>query len=435
MHFQVLKGMRDFYPQDMAVRNHIFRGWREVSLRNGFVEYDSPILEALDLYRAKSGDEIVEQLFHLTDRGGRELALRPEMTPTLARMINARAGGLPRPIKWFCMPRLCRAEKPQRGRLREFFQWNVDVVGSDDPLADAEVIFVAVDLFRWFGLGPDQVEMRINSRRVVSGVLTDLGFEREQLEPLYALLDRREKMSAEKFQAALGELVPDADRRSSLDALGRWKSPAEVRGGGSWSGDTTQALDELERVFEWLERWGVSDFCRFDMGVVRGLAYYTGVVFEAYGKGGLKRAICGGGRYDDLLALLGGPQMSGVGFATSDVVMQDLLDEFGLLADVGRESMEAFVIDADRTLFPEVIRVVGRLREKGIRTAFSDKRQGVGKQLKSASEAGCGFALLLGEETTSRAGVTLKNLVTGEQKEIPLGELLADPGRFVSDGG
>lgn len=431
MHFQAIKGMRDFYPQDMEVRNHIFRAWRQVSLRNGFVEYDSPILESLDLYRAKSGDQIVEQLFHLTDRGGRELAIRPEMTPTLARMINARASSLPRPIKWFCMPRLCRAERPQRGRLREFFQWNIDIVGAEDALADAEAIFVAVDLFRWFGLTHEQVEVRINSRRLLGRMLSYVGIEPDGLDSLYALLDRRDKIPAAKFQEMLSQVVPDPEIRASVADAMHHSSIEEIRRARDWNNATIEALDELERVFEWLDRLGVADYCRFDTGVVRGLAYYTGVVFEAYGRGGLKRAVCGGGRYDDLLRLLGGPKLSGVGFATSDVVIQDLLEEFGLLGGETDVGADVFVIDADPELFPEAVRLVGRLREKGLHTEFSYRRQGVGKQLKAASAANCPAVVLLGDETRTRNSVTLKDLRTGEQTEISLSEFAADPVRFL----
>ena len=428
MQYRAVKGTRDFYPADMEVRNYIFRAWKEVSLRHGFVEYDGPMLEHLDLYQAKSGEEIVEQLFHLTDRGGRELALRPEMTPTLARMINAQVATLPKPIKWFCIPRCCRAERPQRGRLREFFQWNIDVVGLDDPLADAEAIFVAVDLLRWFGLSPDQAVMKINSRRLVAGMMLDLGLSRDRLPALYALLDKRERLGPQKYEEALVQALPEQSVRSAMAEHFGLDTLAAIRSAREWGSQTVAALKELQSVLDWLDRWGVGDYCRFDMEVVRGLAYYTGVVFEGFGKGGLKRAICGGGRYDDLLQLLGGPKLSGVGFASSDVVIGDLLKEFKLLPQGQAEPLDAFVIDADTELFEQVIRVVGVLRGMGVRADFSYRRQGLGKQLKAASAAGCACAVLLGQETHQRNAVTIKDLASGEQKEVLLDDLLADPG-------
>ncbi|UCG32066.1 MAG: histidine--tRNA ligase [Phycisphaerales bacterium] len=435
MKFKAIKGARDFYPPDMEVRNAIFDAWREVSLRNGFVEYDGPTLEYLDLYTAKSGDEIVQQLFHLTDRGGRELALRPEMTPTLARMVNAQVATLPKPIKWFCIPRCYRAERPQRGRLREFFQWNIDIVGLDDPLADAETIFVAVDLFRWFGLSPRQVVMKINSRELVAHMLLDLGVDATRLPPLYAVLDKRDKMPRAAFDAALAEILPDESVRRAMNEHLALPTLADVRSARTWAPATHDAIVEVQKVLDWLDRWGVGEYCTFDLGVVRGLAYYTGIVFEAYSKGGLKRSVCGGGRYDELLRVLGGPEIPAVGFASSDVVMQDLLDEFNLLPGRGGQRLDAYVIDADPSLFEQLISIVGALREKGVRADFSYRRLPLGKQLKAASNAGCAAAILLGQETRDRDVVTIKDLATGQQREVPRERLLAEPVSNLPRGG
>ena len=435
MKFKAVKGTRDFYPPDMEVRNAIFDAWKEVSLRNGFVEYDGPTLEHLDLYTAKSGDEIVQQLFHLTDRGGRELALRPEMTPTLARMVNAHVATLPKPIKWFSIPRCYRAERPQRGRLREFFQWNIDIVGIDDPLADAETIFVAVDLFRWFGLSVEQVVMRINSRKLVANMLLDLGVEEARLPALYAVLDKRDKMPAEAFGEALAEILPDESLRRSMNEHLALPTLTDVRSARDWGAATQAAIVEVQSVLDWLDRWGVGGYCTFDLGVVRGLAYYTGVVFEAYSKGGLKRSVCGGGRYDELLRILGGPEIPAVGFASSDVVMQDLLEEFDLVPRHSGQRLDAYVIDADPTLFERLVAIVGALREKGVRADFSYRRLPLGKQLKAASNAGCAAAILLGQETRDRNVVTIKDLATGRQREVAVDRLLADPKSSLPGGG
>lgn len=433
MSFQSVKGTRDFYPEDMAIRNWFFDKWRAVSLRNGFAEYDGPIFEYLDLYTTKSGDEIVEQLFSLTDRGGRQLALRPEMTPTLARMINARIATLPRPIKWFSMPRLNRAERQQRGRLREFFQWNIDIVGSDELIADAEAIFVAIDFFREVGLTPETVVMKVSSRRMVGRLLCDLGFAEADLSALYALLDRKNKLPPAAYAEQLARAVPDADRRKRLDELFACGSLAEVGKSADWSAAAREAIGEVSELFGLLGTLGVADYCAFDIGVIRGLAYYTGPVFEAYGKGGLKRAICGGGRYDDLLKGLGGEAVGAVGFGSSDVVVQDVLEEFRLLPGLQTAGpIHFFVIDADPALFGRVLSTVGALRGKGFGAEFSYRRQAVGKQLRAASARQARVAVILGQETTHGEQVTVKRLAGGEQSQVALASLLADPAAVLN---
>jgi len=211
MRIPPVKGTRDFYPPDMARRNWIIDGWKRVSLRNGFEEYDGPIFEHLSMYQIKSGQEIVEQLFSLQDRGGRDLAIRPEMTPTLARMVNQQINALPRPIKWFSVPRLCRAERPQKGRLREFFQWNIDIIGVDSPLADAEVIFTTVDYLRSVGLTENHIKVKMSSRKLLAAFLRSLGTPDDALGPLYSLLDKKAKLPLETFTVLLNERVSDSN--------------------------------------------------------------------------------------------------------------------------------------------------------------------------------------------------------------------------------
>ena len=278
----------------MSVRNWIARGWRESSLRNGFAEYDGPIFEYLQLYTQKSGDEIASQLFSMVDRGGRELAIRPEITPTLARMVNQQINSLARPIKWFSLPRLCRAERPQRGRLREFFQWNVDVIGSDSVLADAECIYTAIDYLRSVGLSGADVVVKISSRSMLAALLMDLGFAREQLDTVYALLDKRPKVSEEAFAEMAAESVPDEALRGKLMELQAVVSLDEVEAMISTEGER-QALSELKELFECLAKMGVGDYCEFDIKIVRGLAYYTGPVYEIFDRKVPLRALCGGG--------------------------------------------------------------------------------------------------------------------------------------------
>jgi len=432
MRFQAPKGTRDFYPEDMAARNWIMDTWRRVSLRNGFEEYDGPIFELLDLYKAKSGEGIVSELFHFEDRGGRELAIRPEMTPTLARMIAARANSLPRPIKWFSMPRLCRAERPQRGRLREFFQWNIDLVGVDDVVSDAECILVAIDFFREIGLTPDDVVMKINSRSLLSSLLAAQGFEKQRHEDVFAVLDKRDKLPPEAFVEAVEKVARNANEKAALLEIGQAAGDeglADLAGVALENQPAQAELARLKQLLGMLARMGVGGYCRFDMGVVRGLAYYTGVVFEAFGKGEFQRAICGGGRYGFLLEAVGGPPMSGIGFGTSDVVILTLLTELNRLPAEAKKirQVDLFLIDADPTLFDEVLALAARLRKAGFAAEFSYRRQALGKQLKQASACNASRAVIVGSEYTQRQVVCVKDLASGRQTEVGIERFLADP--------
>jgi len=437
MKFQNPKGTRDFYPEDMAVLNWIMDGWRRVSIRNGFEEYEGPIFEYLDLYKAKSGEGIVSEPFHFEDRGGREMAIRPEMTPTLARMINARAQSLPRPIKWFSMPRLCRAERPQRGRLREFFQWNIDIVGSDDVLADAECIFVAVDFFREVGLTPADMVMRINSRSLLSSLLAARGFEPERHADLFVVLDKRDKLPPEVYAAELAKVTRNDAERESLNIISQARGERGLADLAAMAEGNEAAGNELARLrelFETLNLMGVGEYCEFDMGVVRGLAYYTGVVFEGFAKGTFQRAICGGGRYGQLLEVLGGPPMSGIGFGTSDVVILEVLTELKRLpAEIGAgRRTDLFLIDADESLFREVVRLAAELRRRGFCAEYSYRRQGIGKQFKQAAAAHARRAVIVGAEFKERGVLAVKDLGTGQQVEISAEAFLADPMQEVS---
>jgi histidyl-tRNA synthetase len=432
MKFQAVKGTRDFYPEDMAVRNWIVRAWREVSLRNGFEEYDGPIFEYLDLFKAKSGEGIVSELFHFRDRGDRDLAIRPEMTPTLGRMIAAKAQSLARPIKWFSVPRLCRAERPQRGRLREFFQWNIDIVGADDVVADAECIFVLLDFFRQVGLTPEDVVVKINSRSLLAELLKARGFQEERHQDIYMVLDKRDKLPTEAYEELVGKIVRNEAEQVDLYAIVQANGEQGLRDIADMvrhDAAGTAEVERLQRLMELLGKMGVAEYCTFDMSVVRGLAYYTGVVFEGFGRGGLQRAICGGGRYEQLIELLGGPPMSGIGFGTSDVVMLDVLTERQRLPAEARVSkrVDFYVIDADAERFDAVLEIVARLRAGGYAADFSYRRQAMGKQLKQASAAGAARAVIVGSEYGERKALTVKDLATGQQIEVPAERFWADP--------
>ncbi len=420
-----VKGTRDFYPAEMAVRNWIAQGWREVSQRNGFVEYDGPIFEYLQLYTQKSGDEIVSQLFSIPDRAardGRDLAIRPEITPTLARMVNQQINALPRPIKWFSIPRLCRAERPQRGRLREFFQWNIDIIGSDSILADAESIFTAIDYLRSLGLKADDVVARISSRSMLAELLMALGFGRDELDKIYVLLDKRPKMSESEFSKYASEQISDADLLDKMMKLEAVKSLEELEP-MLQSEAAKKHYDELCELFKTLRALGVGDYCEFDIKIVRGLAYYTGPVFEIFDRGKELRALCGGGRYDNLLSSMGGPQVPATGFGMGDVVLEILLAEKGLLGSETNH-LDYFVINADVELDDKMLATVSSLRSQGYSTAFSYKKTGVGKQFKQAAAQNARNTIVMGSETLENNQITLKNMADGTQKELSLDDFL-----------
>ncbi|MHC4581951.1 MAG: ATP phosphoribosyltransferase regulatory subunit, partial [Planctomycetota bacterium] len=343
-----VKGTRDFYPPQMAVRNFIVDGWKQASLRNGFEEYDGPIFEYLKMFQIKSGDEIVEQLFSLQDRGGRDLALRPEITPTLARMVNQQINSLPKPIKWFSVPRLFRAERPQKGRLREFFQWNIDIIGVGRSVADAEIIFTTVDYLRSVGLTPNDIKVRISSRKLLAAVLKSYGIPDEKLESLYAILDKRTKLPPDRFEQMLAEHVPDRRTLNKILTFMNVGSLPDLEALIDADSDEFAAYVEVKTALATLEIMGVRDYCVYDPGIVRGLAYYTGIVFEVHEAGGELRAVCGGGRYDNLLRDFGGPPISATGMGMGDCVLEILLEEKGLLGkSLPKNELDYFVAFAE----------------------------------------------------------------------------------------
>jgi histidyl-tRNA synthetase len=407
-----VKGTRDFYPPEMARHNWILDGWKKVSLRNGFEEYDGPIFEHLTMYQIKSGQEIVEQLFSLQDRGGRDLAIRPEMTPTLARMVNQRINALPRPIKWFCVPRLCRAEKPQKGRLREFFQWNVDVIGAGAGagLADAEIIFTTLDYLRMVGLTSNDIQAKISSRRLLAAVLEAFGVAPDRLDSLYTILDKKPKLPPETFQVMLAEQVRDADQVKKILDFMTVRSVEQVEEMPGTNDEVRDAVRELKQVFAMLDWMEVSEYYRFDPGIVRGLAYYTGMVFEVHDVAGELRAICGGGRYDNLLRDFGGPTISATGMGMGDAVLEILLQDKGLLdKQVPKQQVEYYVTCADSTFTKDIFSITAKIRERGHSAAFNYglwldpdgqpiKVPSLSKQLKDASSQNAKRCIIIGQE-------------------------------------
>jgi histidyl-tRNA synthetase len=335
--FVNLPGFRDFYPEEMAIRTHISGAWREVSRRYGFEEYDGPPLEPLELYVEKSGEEIVRQLYNFEDKGGRGVALRPEMTPSLARMVGARARGLRKPVRWFSVPQLFRYERQQRGRLREHFQLNVDIVGEEGVGADAELLAAGIDVLRAFGLTADDFVARISDRRLLRSLLLHAQVPEERLIVVYNIVDKLERDPREEVAR---RLETEAGLGSSVvgEVLGifehrDFEAVKRAYGGIAEIGEEIARLSEY---FEILAAMGLDRFVRFDLSVVRGLAYYTGIVFELFDARGELRAIAGGGRYDHLLKQVSDVDLPALGFGMGDVVLRELLAERGLLPETSR---------------------------------------------------------------------------------------------------
>ena len=445
MEFRAVKGTRDFYPDLMRLRNYICDAWRRVSLRNGFEEYDSPIFEYLDLFTIKSGQEIAEQLFSFTDRGGRDLAIRPEITPSLARMVNAKINSLPRPIKWFSIPRLCRAERPQKGRSREFFQWNIDIIGVDDVLADAEIIFTTIDYLRSVGLTPKDIKAKISSRKLLAAFLVNIGIAENELDKIYPVLDKKPRLTKAAFDEMLAKVVTDAETAATIKAFMSLDDIGDIADILKNSANLTERVlpsaRELTYLFAYLDNMGIRDYCEFDPGIVRGLAYYTGIVFEVQDVAGELRAICGGGRYDNLLKDLGGPAVSGTGIAMGDCVLEILLREKGLLRDeeLAARNLDYFVAYAGNKLTPldpknltnndmllqedirkKLLEIVSKLREAGNSADFSYNfmNGNLKKQLKQASAVNAKICVIIGQEFIDSNELVVKDMATGEQKNV-----------------
>jgi histidyl-tRNA synthetase len=404
---QPLPGFRDFLPDDCAVRNTIFARWREVCRRYGFVEWDGPVLEPTELYQKKSGPEIVGQLFNFTDKGEREVALRPELTPTLARVVAAHEREFRKPLKWFSIPQCFRYEKQQRGRLREHFQLNCDLIGDPSTAADVEIIALAIDLLRAFGFTADDVVVRISDRQFWTDLLRKQNVPEDGWSEMLQAIDKSEREPREKIKERLGALAGPV---------------FEVLDGGGRS----EKLDQL--VAELTPR-GLSDFVKVDLSIVRGLAYYTGVVFEVFDRSRKFRALAGGGRYDNLIAQLsdGAVALSAIGFAMGDVVLGELIKDtpapFARLSSVVSQgsAIDIYLIVAKEERRSDALRHLQKLRDAGWRVEYPLGPAKVGKQFQFAEAMGARITLLYGDEWPA---VKMKTLATREEALVPHEELL-----------
>ncbi len=403
MRFQALPGFRDFYPEDLAAKRWLESAWHRASRSAGFEEIDGPVLEPLELFTAKSGEGVVRQLYAFEDKGGRQVAMRAEMTPTLARMVGARAAGLKKPIKWYCVPEFYRYEKPQRGRTRAFGQWNVDVVGSAEPAADAEVMAVAIEGLRLLGLGPGDVTLRINDRRLVARKLRSIEVGPDEEPEVLALIDR-----SERDPAVAGELekrLGSARARQLLDWCERM--PPD---------------DDLGPVLEACRDFGLGDYLAPDFRIVRGLDYYTGAVWEIFDSGRQLRSVAGGGRYDELIALLGGPDLPAVGFGMGDAVVGELVGERGLVP-AAEPRVEVLVIPVGDEMQQAARQVLRRLREGGVSADAPYRATRLSRALKLADAAGARRAVIVGPDEWKDLSVRVRDLVSGDEKVVRVDEL------------
>ena len=414
---QPVKGTRDFYPEQMTIRTWLYDLLRQVSESFGYQEWEAPFLESLELYAAKSSEEIVrEQSYVFEDRGGKMITLRPELTPSLARMVAQKQNELVFPLRWWSFGPFWRYERPQKGRTREFFQWNVDLLGPNSPESDAENVAVLATLFKTVGLTPKKALIMVSDRRLLDAQLNAFEVPQESRAAVSAWIDRRDKLSAEAWRANARELGLSDQQLSKVEAMladkDLWKTSAE-----------------LPRFFEAIGSLGLSDYVRFDAGVVRGFTYYTGTVFEAWEVGGdIKRAILGGGRYDKLLADVGGDLLPAVGYAMGDVVFTLMLEKYGLLPkELKVNPAEVLVTVFSQELFGESLRLASELRAGGLNVVCYPGPAKLPKQFKYADRMGMRLVTVIGPDEAAAGKVTIKDLKSSAQQTV----LRADTARAV----
>jgi histidyl-tRNA synthetase len=407
---QAVKGTREFYPETMATRQWLYAKLRQTSEAFGYQEWDGPFLEKINLYAAKSGEELVkEQAFVFPDRGGDLITLRPELTPSLARMVAQKQNELVYPLRWWSFGPFWRYERPQKGRSREFFQWNIDLIGVNTPEADAELVAICATFLQNVGLTEQQVKISVNHRKLMEQEIFELGIPRESLKSVFRLIDRRDKMSADAWDNYGKEIGLTDAQLNSLKALLEDK-------------ELWKKSPELIRIFAALEKMGVANYVSYDPQIIRGLDYYTGIVFEAWDAGGDGRAVLGGGHYDNLVGDVGGDPLPGVGFAMGDVMVTLLLEKYGLLP-VGQPLADTVLVTVfDESLIGKSMETADLLRRNGIKAICYPEAVKLPKQFKFADRMGIRLAIVIGPDEAAADKVTLKDLAGHEQKTIDKGK-------------
>ena len=416
---QGVRGTRDFYPEDMRLRNWLFERFHSAARSHGFEEYDAPVLESEELYTRKAGEEIVGQLYNFEDKGGRKVALRPEMTPSLARMVMARAGALALPIKWYSIPQCWRYERTQRGRGREHYQWNVDIWGMNGIEADAELLSVLVQFFDSVGLSSEDLVIRISSRKVLEEVLGSLGLEGEIFAQTCVIVDKMDKLPEDVIEAQLSDLGLSSESISTIRSV---LGITDLESLSSALSSDSEALIELQSLFSLCDSYGISDWVSFDASVVRGLAYYTGPVFEAHDRAGNLRAICGGGRYDKLIGTLGGNDLPATGFGFGDMVVMELLADKGLLPELST-GVSDVVFGMGTELRGAAMQVAAKLRSAGrtVDLILEDKK--TKWVFKHAERCGATRLVMVMPDEWAEGKVRIKDLDTGEESTVAMEDL------------
>jgi len=429
--FHCLPGFRDFYPAQCAARNYVFDQWEQTALRFGFSRYDAPLLEPLELFKVKSGEEIVSQLFNFIDKGGREVALRPELTPSLARLVGAKSASLKKPVKWFCIGENFRYERPQKGRLRSHYQLNADILGEPGPGADAELIALCLDAFSAFGLTAEDICLHLSDRDLWIDFLACLGCEDESALQVLPIIDKLERVEQKKTIDGLRVHFGDAaeDTLSKINALIKMRGIDDLRTFLHSQAPDAEIKDRLTyRLAQWevlldrLNGLGLIPWVQIDLGIVRGLAYYTGFVFEVYEKSGRSRALAGGGRYDHLLKKLGYTDLPATGFGLGDVVLTDLLEEKKLLPAF-KQAPDIYVVMGEEPERKAALGDVARLRSLGFSVEYALKDVAFGKQFKSAGQSGARLALIYGSSELAAGNVKIRDLSSGSETDVPLKDL------------
>lgn len=413
------RGTRDFFPEDMRQHNWLLGHFRAVAARFAFEEYDAPVVESEALYTRKAGEEITDQLYNFADKGGRRLALRPEMTPSLARLVLQKGGSLALPLKWFSIPQCWRYERMTRGRRREHYQWNMDIVGVSAVTAEAELLAALTTFFAGLGLGPADVGIKVSNRKILQGLLESLGVPDDRFAPVCVLIDKLEKVPRTAIEGDMAALGLD---RGMVDRIIEVLSSDELDQIAAAIGTDHSGIAELHRLFDLAADYGYVDWLSFEASLVRGLAYYTGIVFEAFDRGGDLRAICGGGRYDHLLSTFGGQDAPACGFGCGDAVIVELLRAQGLLPAVPK-AVDDLVFAFNADLRPAAMDVATRLRQTGrsVDLVLEDKK--VRWAFRRADQIGAARLVLLAPDEWAAGQVRIKTLSTGVEQNVPLDQL------------
>ena len=417
---QPVKGTRDFFPEEMRLRNWLFEIWRSASVQAGFEEYDTCVLEHEDLYIRKAGDEISKQLFSFEDKSGRRLSLRPEMTPSLARLVLQHNKSLSFPIKWFSMPQCFRYERMTKGRRREHFQWNADIIGQPHILAEAEILMLLISACESMGLTKKEFNVFINDRRILNAILSQINVPEELHSTVLVILDKRDKISSEALVAMLEDTGMSAKQVGQLNEFLSNTDLKDLEGNLS---DTT-GVEQLHNMMDMMDTAGCSGYLKFDISIVRGLSYYTGAVFEVNSPEKKHRAICGGGRYDSLLSAFGGETVPAVGFGFGDVVVLDVLKEMGRFPELPRK-LDYTIIPFASEQVGIALKIAAELRMRGsvVDCNFSMKK--MKKTMRQANESGAAKAILLFPEELAEDKVVIRDMILHEQKPVKIADLIS----------